>query len=574
MRRFSGVETSRTAQRRLETYDSDSRRVGDFVTITRDFLESKVQRTESPASSSKTSTTVDGTVVRNELDRSIALTSLDSIGLGTESSPAHGAGIDDGVGLHVSQHVGSNLKYAYAVGQHVGRLMIDLPSRMDSREARALEMLRAGSRVAESSKPGEYVVASQTGKGLYTVRVPGALGGPGDCTCPDYAERRVPCKHVRLVRHWLSAGVADSTTPSPAPRLLPFAPRKRNWVLYNRGQMEEGRLVKKLLRDLANGFPEPYKDPTLAGRKPVPLRDQAFCAVLRSYYGFSLRRSHDFRQMAVEKEFLSSTHSYSLVSHFLNRSDVTEGLHDMLARSAIPLIALENRCAIDSTGLRTSQFNYYRKEKYEPARENVWLKLHALVGVKTHIIPVLEVTTGAANDCPQFPILLKRAAANGFEFKEVYADKAYQSRENFNTANELEMLPFIPFKSNQTGKAAGSPLYHKMFWFFQYKREEFDNHYGQRAQVESTFGALKQKLSETLVSRKFTSQQNEILCLAIAHNVMVLVRQMFEADILPDFLRPPVAAPANLPPMMTTNLPLFLNRTRPELTVPQSATLK
>ncbi len=56
-------------------------------------------------------------------------------------------------------------------------------------------------------------------------------------------------------------------------------------------------------------------------------------------------------------------------------------------------------------------------------------------------------------------------------------------------------------------------------------REEFDLHYGQWAQVESTFASFKPKVGETLCSRKFTSQRNEILCMAIAHNLRVLVRQ-------------------------------------------------
>ncbi len=273
----------------------------------------------------------------------------------------------------------------------------------------------------------------------------------------------------------------------------------------------------------------------------------------------------------MERALLSEPHSYSLVSHFLCREDVTPGLHDMLARSAIPLIGLEDRCAVDSTGLRTSRFNYYRKEKYDPSRENIWLKLHALVGVKTHGIPALEVTAGSAGDSPQFPVLLRRAEENGFQFKEAYADKAYQSRENFNAAAELEVLPFIPFKSNQTGQSKGSPMYHKMFLFFQYRREEFDQHYGQRAQVESTFAGLKQKLSETLASKKFTSQVNEILCMGIAHNLMVLVRQMYESNILPDFLRPPAQTPSVVRPESVIEPDLFLNRPEIELAVPQSA---
>ena len=452
--------------------------------------------------------------------------------------------------------------------------MIDLSSKMPSRELRALEMLRSGTRVGDSSKPGVYIVASQSGGGLYTVRVPDPIGGFGDCTCPDYSERGgAPCKHIYLVRHWLEDGTHSvAGTPTDCITRNTDSPEpKRNWALYNQAQMEEGRLVRVLLRDLSNGFPEPYKDPHLAGRKPVPLRDQVFCAVQRSYLGFSLRRSHDFRVAAVERALLSEPHSYSLVSHFLCREDVTLGLHDMLARSAIPLIGLEDRCAIDSTGLRTTRFNYYRKERYDPSRENVWLKLHALVGVKTHGIPALEVTSGSCGDSPQFPVLLRRAEENGFRFKEAYADKAYQSRENFNAAAEMEVLPFIPFKSNTTGQSKGSPMYHKMFLFFQYHREDFDQHYGQRAQVESAFAGFKQKLSETLTSKKFTSQVNEILCMGIAHNLMVLVRQMYESNILPDVLRPPARTPSVVQPEPVVEPELFLNRTEFDLAVPQSA---
>jgi Transposase DDE domain/SWIM zinc finger len=533
----------RAVQRCLDDFSNDFRRTDACMDP-----GSNDQVIVSPSSRPRAATMGRGTVVRSDADRSIAFTSLDSNDVGTGSGIGNGHPPYQPVGQLVGIRIGSNFKYSDAVGRLIGRQMVTLPPRMESREIRALEMLRGGSRVAESSRPGEYVVASQTGKGLYTVRIPGPLGGPGDCTCPDYSERRAPCKHMHLVRRWLSSEGADRSAPSLTHGLSPPVPRKRNWALYDQSQTEEYRLFRTLLRDLSLGFTEPTKDPTLAGRKPIPLREQAYYAVQRSYLGFSLRRSQDFREQSVAQGLLSDAHFWALPSRFLCREGVTEGLHDMLARSAIPLIGLEDRCAIDSTGLRTTRFNYYRKEKYDPSRENVWLKFHALVGVKTHGIPVLEVTAGSAGDSPQYSVLLKRAVANGFRFKEAYADKAYQGRENFNTAAELEVVPFIPFKSNQTGQSKGSPMYHKMFLFFQYHREEFDQHYGQRAQVESTFGAFKQKLSETVASKKFTSQVNEVLCMAIAYNITVLVRQMFESGILPDFLRPPANVPTPIRP--------------------------
>ena len=118
-------------------------------------------------------------------------------------------------------------------------------------------------------------------------------------------------------------------------------------------------------------------------------------------------------------------------------------------------------------------------------------------------------------------------------------------------------------------------MYHKMFLLFQYHREAFDLHYGQRAQVESTFGAFKQKFGETLASRKFDSQVNEVLCMAIAFNVTMVVRQMFGAGIFPEFLRPPPskATPvgAQLAPTTTLRGDLSPNRELAEPAVTLSA---
>jgi transposase len=528
-----------------------------------------VQTTVSPGSSPSNAATGSGTVVRRESDLANDFTAFDSNDLVTGDPPPKRVRSKRNVGQCEGRHVGTNAKYSSRVGQYVGQQMINLPERTDSRDARAIERLRSGVRAGETATPGEFLVPSQSGKGFHRVHgisIPGELES---CDCADFAgrnsdfnqlsERVAPCWHIYFARHWCE----DPPTWNQVSVRKP-----RNWGLEDQAKLAEGRIIRVLLRDLSNGFPEPYKDPTRAGRKPVPLRDQAYCAVQRSYYGDSLRDSHEYREIAVEKGLLSSPHSYSLPSHFLLRDDVTAGLHDMLARSSIPLIGLDRSCAVDSTGLRTTRFHSYRKEKYEPSRENVWLKLHALVGVNSHVIPVLEVTSGSSGDSPQFEPLLRRARSVGFEFEEAYADKAYNSRANFNVCDELKVVPFIPFKISQTGETKGSPLYHKMFLFWQSNPNEAWRHYGQRAQVESTFSNFKARLGETLASKKFVSQVNEVLCMAIAHNMRVLVRQMFLSGTFPDFLRPMAPEPisAKLPEHDAT---LFLNHENSGLPVPQ-----
>lgn len=405
------------------------------------------------------------------------------------------------------------------------------------RQTKALEMLRSGKAIAETSTPGEYIVASQKGDGLYRVSGVGIPDGFEACTCDDFAARLARCKHIWAVVYWIQAANSPPGVKDPFPPTPPKRRRPTNWAIYDRAKTEEYRLIHILLRELTASISEPAAGPK-GGRPPVPLRDQAFAAIQKCYTGFPYRDSQGLRAEAVARGQLAETPYWAVGSRFLCRSEITPELHRLLAQSALPLIALEKACAIDSTGVRTTRFNYYRKEKYEPQRENIWLKLHALVGVETHCIPVLEVTEGAAGDSPMFPVLLKRAADAGFRFEEVLADKAYNGRPNFQAAAALGMEPFIPFKSNSTGQARGSAIYHRMYRYYRYRRDEFDEHYGQRAQVESAFSAFKQKLGETIKSRTIASQINEILCSAISYNLMILIRQMFERGLLPDFLRP------------------------------------
>jgi hypothetical protein len=402
------------------------------------------------------------------------------------------------------------------------------------RELRALTMLEAGVRVAEAG-PGEYLVPSESGVSFYRVTLQSPPDGQETCSCPDFEDRRAWCKHLFLVREWLSS--SSETEAKLAAHVHPRRIRP-NAPAFSKAQMEEGRLFPVLLRMLINGAEVPVRNPHRAGRPAIPLRDQIFCAVQKVYSGFSGRRSKEHRVQAAEEGFIEATPYFDVVSKFLCREEATPILLDIVARSALPFRAIEERCAIDSTGFRTTRFHYYRNEKYTPTRKNEWLKAHALVGIQTHAIIAVEVTSGNAGDAPQFGPLLNRAAHAGFQLKEVLADRAYNSRANFEIAKDLGMTAYIPFKRNQTGQSRGSLTYHQMFLFFAYHREKFDEHYRHRGQVEVAFGALKQVIGEGISSLKFTAQQNELLCKAIAWNITMLIHAMYGIGLLPDFLQP------------------------------------
>lgn len=70
-----------------------------------------------------------------------------------------------------------------------------------ARMMRGLEMLQSGTTITELEN-GAFAVPSQTGKGVYEVRV---LGERFVCTCPDFEYRQIEaCKHIHLVKFTLS----------------------------------------------------------------------------------------------------------------------------------------------------------------------------------------------------------------------------------------------------------------------------------------------------------------------------------------------------------------------------------
>jgi len=130
--------------------------------------------------------------------------------------------------------------------------------------------------------------------------------------------------------------------------------------------------------------------------------------------------------------------------------------------------------------------------------------------------------------------MVNEAYEGGFNIKELVADKAYTSRDNYNLANEIGAIAYLPFKSKDTDKTRGSITWHKMYHYFMLNRDEFLRHYHQRSNVETTFNMVKMKFGDKLKSKNWIAQQNELLCKLIAHNIVVLIHEMHELGINPN----------------------------------------
>ena len=211
------------------------------------------------------------------------------------------------------------------------------------------------------------------------------------------------------------------------------------------------------------------------------------------------------------------------------------GLDYLITISALPLKQVEEKFAVDSTGFGTQRFDRWVDIKYRlKSPLGKYKKAHVTCGVKTNIITSLQVTNGNVNDTKMFEPLVKDTVEH-FNVKEISADKAYSSRANMDLVDNLGAMPFIPFKKNTTGKAKGSPTWARMYQMFAENYLEFAEHYHKRSNVESCFAMIKKKFGDSCRLRSDRSQNNEIRCKVLSHNLVVLIHEIFELKIEVDF---------------------------------------
>lgn len=394
----------------------------------------------------------------------------------------------------------------------------------DMREERGKTIAKNGNvkKVSDHS----FKVKSQSGNGVYEVK---ATPTGMTCTCPDFVYRGGKCKHIQATWYYLEI---EKDTPQGIVTEKVHLTYKQAWDAYNAAQKAEVKLFDELLKDLVKAIPEPEQT---KGRPRLSLQETLFCSIQKVYSQLSSRRAHSLFQNATDKGQISHAPYFNAPSAFFNKPETTEILQKLVTLSALPVAGIEVDFAVDSTGFRTTTFSAYNGVKHGQKKEHQWVKAHLCAGVKTNVVAAVAITDAYSNDSPQFGPLVKKTA-EGFTINEVSADLAYSSRANLQTVANAGGKAYIPFKKSATGKAKGSTLWGKMYHYFQLNRDEFMEHYHKRSNIEATNAAIKRKFGETLKSKNPVAQVNELLAKIIAYNLTVVIHEMYENGINPDFL--------------------------------------
>jgi transposase len=399
--------------------------------------------------------------------------------------------------------------------------MISAPN---SREVKGKTISKNGN--VKKVNDNSFKVKSQSGKGVYEVK---ATPNGMTCTCPDFVYRGGKCKHIQATRYYLQV---EKDTPQGTITEKVHLTYTQAWNAYNEAQKAEVRLFDELLKDLVKAIPEPEQT---NGRPRLSLQETLFCSIQKVYSQLSSRRAHSLFQNATEKGQISHAPYFNAPSAFFNKPETTELLQKLVTLSALPVAGIEVDFAVDSTGFRTTQFSAYNGAKHGQKKEHQWVKAHLCAGVKTNIVAAVAITDSNGGDSPQFGPLVKKTA-QGFTINEVSADMAYSSRLNLQLVANEGGKAYIPYRKNATGRSRGSTLWSKMYHYFQLNRDDFMEHYHKRSNIEATNAAIKRKFGETLKSKNPVAQVNELLAKIIAYNLTVVIHEMYENGIQPEFL--------------------------------------
>jgi len=169
--------------------------------------------------------------------------------------------------------------------------------------------------------------------------------------------------------------------------------------------------------------------------------------------------------------------------------------------------------ALDSTGMKVSNRGEWMREKWK--RRRGWIKVHIVVDAKSKKLLAMEITDERTGDGKMLKPLIEKVERNvgKGKIKQVTADGAYDSKENFEYLNNKGIEPAIKTRKNSSTKARGSPSRAKHVREMKelgYEGWRDKYRYGQRWIAESFFSGMKRTFGETTRAKSIEGMFQEV----------------------------------------------------------------
>jgi IS5 family transposase len=176
--------------------------------------------------------------------------------------------------------------------------------------------------------------------------------------------------------------------------------------------------------------------------------------------------------------------------------------------------------AVDSTGIKVTNRGEWIKEKWLKERRG-FIKIHVAVDTKTKQIVSMKVTQEDTGDAKMMKPLVEEASRKA-SIKKLIGDGGYDSKDNFQTLDDMKIEPVIKVRSNSVVSGECIPRDNSvMEQLSGYKKWKKKHGYGMRWMAESAFSSLKRTFGESIKSVRWENMVNELLLKASIYNAFM-----------------------------------------------------
>ena len=208
----------------------------------------------------------------------------------------------------------------------------------------------------------------------------------------------------------------------------------------------------------------------------------------------------------------------SRIAHHLDDPDLTPVLKGQVEDSALPLAATETHFAADSLVLGDTA-----RDCQTGGQRSV--RAYFVCGVRTGVVTAVEFGGPDTRSGLLLPELLQTTMEHFPKVEKVTASRAYLSKFNLETASELGLRLYIPFKPNSKlygRERLRSRAWEQAFYFYQNDYAEFMEHYRSHSVVEDVVDAIEDRTGTFLHAKTEAGRVNEVLLKILAHNAHVV----------------------------------------------------
>lgn len=292
---------------------------------------------------------------------------------------------------------------------------------------------------------------------------------------------------------------------------------KRNWSTYNESLIERGHIlmdigfIKSQRRELADMNKKKVGRPFL-----YPDSYVQFLAFLKTGFSISYRTVQGIVRGLAEYIRIEEIHFTQLRRRIKKMcTDLRDNYNNEKIDESITVV-------IDASGLTISKKGTYIEDKWKKERRE-YLKLHIAVDVKSQQIISFRVTKGTVHDTKKFVPMIKEISKH-HRIAKTYADKAYDSKTNFNLLDKMHIEPVISIRNNANGKTRKCKPRNELVHLIHnigYDRYKKMKDTGKRWIAEVVFSSLKRVLGEHLLSKKFSMQKAETALKIMLYNKFI-----------------------------------------------------